>query len=322
MKRDNRFSLEKGLKDFQEMGSITEAAKKQCKELGVEYKEMYRHALSKFLLRKGITKKLNAVAEKKPIKILISDIETSMISFYGFSPYNKYVHADNMIEDWFMLTASSKWLFGDEIYSFKLTKKELKRHDDRRIVEQMWKLLDEADIVVFYNGAKFDMKKLNAKFFQYGLGLPSPVKLFDPFITVKQRFGLTYSGLDAVCKLLNIPGKIENEKGLWKKVMQGDIDALDSMSKYNDRDTLILEQVYLEIRPYAVSHPNIGLYIAEDVQCCPTCGSEDIKFDKGSDYFTSVNRFRTFQCGSCQSWGRERKALKIGNKNLTIGIAR
>lgn len=322
MKRDKRFDLEKAKTYFLELGNITEAAKKHCKELGIEYEEMYRHALSKFLLRKGITKKLNATAEKKPVKILISDIETSFIKFYGFSPYNKYVQADNMIEDWFMLTASSKWLFGDEMFSYKLTKKELKKHDDRRITEQMWKLLDEADVVVFYNGAKFDVKKLNAKFFQYGLGLPSPYKLFDPFITVKQRFGLTYSGLDAVCKLLQIPGKLENEKGLWKKVMEGDMDALNRMSIYNDQDVYALEQVYLEIRPYAVSHPNIGLYITEDVQCCPTCGSENIIFDKGSDYLTTVNRFRTFQCGSCQSWGRERKALKIGNKNLTSGIAR
>ena len=319
-KRSKKFDLKEASLLFKENGNITKSAQMMCERLGIEYGEMYRHALSRYIKKKGLKKTTTLV--KSPAKILISDIETSFIKFYGFSPYNKFVQPDNMIEDWFLLTHSSKWLFEDKIFSFKLTKKELKNRDDRRLTEAMWQLLDEADIVVFYNGARFDQKKLNAKFLQYGLGLPRPYVLFDPIITIKKRFGLTYSGLDAVAKLLGVEGKLETEKGLWHKVMNGDMDALDRMSKYNDRDILCLQDVYLEIRPYAIQHPNIGLYIAEDVACCPTCGSENLNFDKNSDYFTMVNRFRYFQCNDCQSWGRERKALKIGNKNLTTNIAR
>lgn len=53
MKRDKRFDLEKAKTYFLELGNITEAAKKHCKELGIEYGEMYRHALSRFV-NKGL----------------------------------------------------------------------------------------------------------------------------------------------------------------------------------------------------------------------------------------------------------------------------
>lgn len=319
MKRDEKFNLEVAESYYKESGNITQAARKHCEELGIEYGELYRLALSIHLRKKPESKVVKPIVQHQA-KILISDIETSMIKFYGFSPYNKYVQADNLIEDWFLLTTSSKWLFSEETIDDKLTEDELERYDDRRLAENMWKLLDEADIVVYYNGIKFDIPKLNAKFLEFGLGLPSPYKVIDPFVSVKRMFGFTYKSLDQVCRVMGINRKLENEKGLWQKVMKKDYEALNRMMRYNTNDSLILEELYLGIRPYIRSHPNIGLHIAEDVCSCPTCGSENIHFNVGSDYLTSVNRFRTFQCGDCGSWGRERKALKIGNSNLTVPI--
>lgn len=319
MKRDERFNLEVAEKYYKEGLNITDSAKKHCKDIGAKYSEMYRHALSRHLIRKGEPKKITV--KESNAKILLIDIETSMISFYGFSPYNKFVQSMNLIDDWFLLTTSAKWLFDDEMHSFKLTEEELLNHNDKRLTEHIWKMLDEATHVIAYNGVKFDVPKMNAKFFEHRLGLPSPYKVIDPFVTVKRMFNLTYNSLDHVLNLLGLEGKMENEKGLWQKVMKGDMNALNNMSTYNNKDVQIMEDLYLEIRPYIRSHPNIGLHIVEDVCGCPTCGSENVEFGKGTDYFTQVNRFRTFKCTDCGSWGRERKPLKIENKNLTMPIA-
>lgn len=306
-------------------GNITRTVKKFCEINGVPYNDSMRRKASN-IFAEGMNQETVVEEEKNIIphkaKILISDIETSFIKFYGFSPYNKYVHADNMIEDWFLLTTSSKWLHEEETIDFMLTEEELLRRNDRRLAEEMWKLLDEADFVVFYNGVKFDRKKLNAKFMQYGLGLPSPYYLIDPYLTVKAQFGLTYSGLDAVCKILGIDGKLENEKGLWHKVMNGDMGALERMMKYNVNDIIILEKVYLELRPYMNRHPNIGLYINEDSCTCPVCGSEDLDWNLKSDYVTLVNRYQAFRCNNCNSLGRSRTPLKIDKKNLTVVVAK
>lgn len=303
-------------------GNITRTTKKWCEINNVEYDDGKRRKAS-HIFSKGLTEE---DVSKSPVnhkaKILISDIETSFIKFYGFSPYNKYVHQDNLIEDWLLLTTSSKWLFEEETFDFKLSKEELLSRDDRRITEEMWKLLDNADIVVFYNGKKFDQKKLNAKFLQYRLGLPSPYVLVDPYLTVKDKFSLTYSGLDAVCNLLGIEGKLQNEKGLWHKVMGGDEEALERMLIYNIQDIKILEKVYLELRPYMNNHPNLGLYIADDVASCPTCGSENLDWNLKTDYITSVNRYTAFKCKCCGALGRSRSPLKLDRKNLTVNVAR
>lgn len=316
--RDEKFNLERASELFREKQNITESAKAHCEELNIEYGELYRNALSRYLRKNSLKSK--PVLENKA-EILVIDIETSMITFSGFSPYNKFVQSMNLIEDWNVLTTSAKWLFSDDMMSFKLTEKELEFNDDRRIVEEIWHLLDKATHVIAYNGVKFDVPKLNAKFFEHKLGLPSPFKVIDPYVTVKRMFNLTYNSLDYVCKLIGLEGKLENEKGLWQKVLRGDYEALLNMSTYNDKDVLILEALYLEMRPYIRSHPNIGLHIVDDVCGCPTCGSENIQFGVGTDYFTQVNRFRTFQCDDCGSWGRERKAIKIENNNLTVPIA-
>lgn len=49
MKRSEKFNLEVAESYYKESGNITQAAKKHCEELGIEYGEMYRNALSKFV---------------------------------------------------------------------------------------------------------------------------------------------------------------------------------------------------------------------------------------------------------------------------------
>jgi len=45
--------------------------------------------------------------------------------------------------------------------------------DDSGILREIWKMLDEADIVITQNGRKFDQKKLNARFILNGFKPPS-----------------------------------------------------------------------------------------------------------------------------------------------------
>lgn len=53
MKRDERFDLEKASEIYKTNGSITDSAKQHCKDLDIEYGEMYRNALSRYI-RKGL----------------------------------------------------------------------------------------------------------------------------------------------------------------------------------------------------------------------------------------------------------------------------
>ena len=86
-------------------------------------------------------------------KVLVFDIETAPLKAYTFRIWKENINPHNgqLRSEWFMLTWSAKWLFDNNIMSDKLTSKEALAEDDRRIVKTMWKLLDEADVVIGHN---------------------------------------------------------------------------------------------------------------------------------------------------------------------------
>lgn len=77
----------------------------------------------------------------------------------------------NQLEaDWYVIAWSAKWL-GDPpskiIYYDQRHAKNIE--DDRAILRPLWKLLDEADIVITQNGKRFDSPRLNARFITHGM---------------------------------------------------------------------------------------------------------------------------------------------------------
>jgi DNA polymerase elongation subunit (family B) len=240
-------------------------------------------------------------------KILILDIETAPIMAYVWGIWNVNVGMNQIKSDWFCLTWAAKWLFEDKVYSAKLTSREAKKQDDRRIIRGVWELLNEADIVIAHNGEKFDLPKLNQRFVIHKLNPPLPYQSIDTLKHIRRQFGFTSNRLDYVNKLLNLPRKTENEGfPLWEKCYAGDEKALKTMEDYNIGDVRILEETYLRIRAWIKPHPSVSLFILDEEQChCPSCGSKDLKVI-GKTYNTTVNRYEMFQCKNCGSTGRKR----------------
>jgi hypothetical protein len=97
---------------------------------------------------------------------------------------------------------------------------------------------------------------------------------------------------------------------LWDRCMRGEADALKQMSEYNDRDVILLEDVYLQLRPYIQPHPNVGLYISDGVSRCPTCASGNLR--EVGEYTTTMSIYTEYKCLDCDSHFRGRKAIKKG----------
>jgi hypothetical protein len=74
------------------------------------------------------------------------------------------------------------------------------------------------------------------------------------------------------------------------------------------------------MRPFIKPHPNVGLYITEDVHSGPSCGSREL--ESGGVYATSVNTYEAFRCKSCGSVGRSRKSKSLTKSKLLTPIAR
>lgn len=256
-------------------------------------------------------------------KILVLDIETAPIRAYVWGIWNQNVAINQIESDWFCLTWAAKWLFDKKVYSAAVTPEEAVKQDDKRIIKQLWALLNEADLVIAHNGNDFDLPKVNTKFLMYGLEPPLPYQTIDTLKHIRRQFGFTSNKLDYVNQLLNLPRKMEHEGfPLWEGCYKGDEKKIKKMLAYNIADVKILEDTYLRIRAWIKPHPNLGLFILDEkTSHCPSCGSSDLK-DEGNHYHTTANVYTVYRCNNCKATSRKRlSSIDIKQRrHLTLSI--
>jgi hypothetical protein len=250
-------------------------------------------------------------------RILLLDIETSLMKFYGFSPKVEYIPHEMMIQDWSVLCWGAKWLFEPEILGQSVTPQESIVRDDRSILRGMWELIDEADIVVTQNGIQFDLKKLNSRFLMAGYNPPSPYMNVDTLKVSREEFGWSYNRLDFLGMKFGIGKKSDMEINDWIQCSEGSQEHLTKMFEYCKRDVApLLEDVYLHMLPWMKHHPNLGLYTDHDADVCPKCESQNLKW--GETYPTPQGLWIGFRCQSCGAVGRGKgKDHKIKGVNVT-----
>jgi len=189
--------------------------------------------------------KRNKTSFEKVARVLLLDIETSLMIFSGFRTGKQFLSDTNIVNDFYMISWSAKWLGSDEMFSDIITPREVKRRDDRRICKSIWKLVDEADIIISHNGISFDMKKLNTRFIANNLGLPREYKNIDTLRLARKSFSFSSNRLDYLARFLGVGEKRDGaDYSLWLKCLTGDEKALSDMLEYNKNDVVILERVY------------------------------------------------------------------------------
>lgn len=246
----------------------------------------------------------------KAPKILFFDIETTPMISYTWGRWHQNVSLEQTVQESYMLCWSASWMHSTELFGDCLTPEESVKGDDNRIIESLWRYVDEADILVAYNGVDFDVKKINGMFFTHGLNPPSPYKVVDPCRVARAKFGFSSNRMDALAKYLGIPMKMGTDFSLWKRCMQGSKEALDYMFEYNKKDVDILKQIYIKMLPYINSHPNVCNYVDNNM-ACTHCG-ETKNFEKieGHYYYTDVNKYQIYRCLTCGSVFRDRYSVR------------
>jgi uncharacterized protein YprB with RNaseH-like and TPR domain len=306
---------------------ITKIAHKLITDLKLNFNysqiESFRRAVNQFVLNLDLahaklldetTGQLESYADKYAhiihtgAKMLFFDIETSLANVLGFIDHRNQINVlgENIINSSKIVSWAGQWLF-EEPFGDVMTPKEAINGDPRRIVKNLWNALDEADIVVTYNGKTFDVPYANTFFALYGLGQPSQFAHIDMYNVVKKKLYIKPATLDNVCQTYGLPPKIRTTNKLWHDCFFGDQDALNEMFTYNKQDVVILKDLYLYLRPFIGAHPNLAFYL-KDVNklVCPVCGAQTLtKLIK--PYTTLLNVFDAFRCDSCNSIGHGRK---------------
>lgn len=245
-------------------------------------------------------------------KVLIFDIETAPILGHVWGLWENNVALNQIEKDWHVLSWAAKWLGDDPAKVMYADQRNAKNiEDDKALLKGIWKLLDEADIVISQNGISFDSKKLNARFILNGLKPPSPYKHIDTKQIASKVFAFTSNKLeymsDKLCKKYK---KIKHSEfggfDLWKEVLAGNIKAWKEMEKYNKHDVLATEELYTILAPW---HPtvNFNLYTDSDEVKC-NCGSS--RLAKRGFNHSSAGKFQRYQCLDCGAWSSDK-----GSKN-------
>lgn len=253
-------------------------------------------------------------------KILIVDIETSPLRAFTWGLWKQNVNLSQIISNWYMLGWACKYLGEDKIYSGILKSEEALYENDERIVRELWEHLDNADIVIAHNGDKFDIPKINTRFLLHGLIPPSPYKQIDTLTVARQQFSFSSNRLDYLAEMFNIPKKLPTNFELWSECMVGNPEALKYMNEYNIADIVLLEEVYLRIRPYIKSHPNLDLYKDSAEATCPICGSTHLEEVSDKYFFTQAVRYKVYRCDDCGGLSRSKTGVKYFHKKQLSAI--
>jgi hypothetical protein len=181
-------------------------------------------------------------------------------------------------------------------------------HDGQfKMVTKIDQLISQADVVLHYNGRRFDMPHIRTEIALAGLTPPPPVQQIDLFRAAKSAFALMSFKLDEVSKLFGTSRKLDHEgMGLWIKVLAGDIDARKRMRLYNIDDIYANESLYEFLLPWIPSHPSRGI-VDGQAAVCSACGSADL--ERRGYAYTSVCSYRRFRCKQCGKWLRESRRL-------------
>jgi RNase P subunit RPR2 len=253
--------------------------------------------------------------DTRQLKILLLDIETARMIFGGWRLGKQRVGPDQVVKDWFILGWSCKWLYSADVLSDFVTAKEAILRDDKRVCKSLWKLVNDADIIISHNGEMFDLPKINWRFLINGLQPPMPYRSIDTWKHTK-NLGASSRALNFLGKMILNKEKLHTDYQLWISCEEGDQDALDQMETYCKGDVSLLEDVYLEVRGWIKSHPNVAILMDAYEQCCPTCGS--FEFEEGEGYYTTPqNKYVSIRCSRCGSVNRK-KASEITKEQRKV----
>lgn len=238
----------------------------------------------------------NTLAERvENTKILTLDIETSPTVVYTFGMTPNWISPEKIIEPSHIMSFAAKWYSKDDVEFYS------DHHSGHsEMLDRAWHLLDEADILVTFNGVRFDVKHLKRELVLAGYPMPRPWKNVDLYREAKKQWEFESKGLAHLAERFELGSKEAHEGfGLWKSCLEGDKDAWERMKSYNIQDVVLTEAVYDRMRGWMPTHPHMGPIDADDVGLiCNQCGAADDLEPVGVRRAIVID-YRLYRCRRC-----------------------
>ena len=255
-------------------------------------------------------------------KIVTWDIETTPLKIEGymFNIWNQNIPPSFIKEPSTIICAAWRELgkkkveiasIGDDPQAYKDNP-----HNDRLVVEALYEMIMDADMLVGHNSRGFDLKSLQARGLAHGLGPLPEVPHVDTYLAAKKYFRLASNKLSYAAQMyLDNAGKDKMVREDWDQIVYNSSDKhLRKMERYNKQDVRISEELYEVFRPYIRDHPNLNMITDYVGHACPNCGSDEVQ--KRGHHITRAGRYQRYQCQSCGAWSHDGKQAKTGKVTL------
>lgn len=231
-------------------------------------------------------------AQHEAPRILFLDIETRPAIVASFGIRDQHIGHKQILRDGGIICVGLRWSNEKraKVYSDW-------QHGHRQMLETVHSALCQADAVATYNGASFDLPKLQGEFLLAGLPPPPPPTQIDLYKAIK-RLGFICNKLDYIAPLLGLGSKVKHEGlELWLSVMDGCSKAQAKMARYCAGDVDLTVAVYEKVRAYVSDHPHMGMTPA---LACGACGSHQLTHQGRRR--TKASFVERLQCQRCGSW--------------------
>lgn len=239
-------------------------------------------------------------------KVLVVDIETSPLLVYVWNLKDQFVGLNQMVQDWHIMAWSAKWLGEPASSIMYYDQRNLKVGNDLPILRPLWKLLNEADIVLTQNGKSFDSKKINARFMLLGMKPPRPYKHLDTYLIAKNAAAFTSHSLEYLSEQFCTKyKKLSHSKfpglSLWRECLKGNRKAWNEMREYNIHDVLATEEFYEKIKAWAPESAPKPFRSDKISVLCGTCGELGRMIKRGMLVKIKA-KYQRWQCQECGGW--------------------
>lgn len=142
----------------------------------------------------------------------------------------------------------------DKIYERTITKKELSKDLDKKVVQQCLEDMGQFDRLVGYYSSRFDIPfirtravSMNLPFPEYGGQLHQ-----DLYFVIRNRFNLSSKRLENACRvLLGSTEKTRIHAQYWIRALQGDVGSLDYIRDHCKKDVTDLKKLYNKVIKYS-----------------------------------------------------------------------
>lgn len=224
------------------------------------------------------------------MKILFLDLETSPNLAHVWGLWQQNVAITQLEKSTEVICFGARWLGTDKVIF-----KSVHHHGKQKMLDELHKIMNEADVLIGWNSAAFDSKHIKREFIENGYLPPKPWKELDLMRIVRSQFKFPSNKLDYVAQKLGVGAKVQHSGfQLWLDCMAGNNKAWSEMKEYQIQDVNLLVDLYAILLPWINNHPNNS---TPGEYSCTNCGSTDL--NKDGIKHLATGKVQRYQCTNC-----------------------